>query len=110
MRPHVAVAATLPVWTCVAIAEEPQQTVSFRVSRSDFAVAQALTNKIATLSPTVRRREVSELAQCVYSTANRLRQEYGAVGPPAFSSEKAGLSFAHSIEIGLGNAFFHEKD
>ena len=82
---HLALAVTiLPLWTCVTIAEQPPRTVSFQVSRSDFAAAQALTNKIAALSPTVRPREASELAQCVYSTASRLRQEYGVVGRPSF--------------------------
>jgi hypothetical protein len=45
---------------------------------------RALATQTTALSPTVNPQEASQLAQCVYSTASRLRREYGVVGPPSF--------------------------
>jgi hypothetical protein len=57
---------------------------------------RALATQITALSPTVDPQEASELAQCVYSTASRLRQEYGVVGPPSFVNSLFNNFLVHS--------------
>jgi len=65
-------------WSNVVIAER------FEVPRRDLPAMRALATQTAALSPTVDPQEASQLAHCVYTTASRLRQEYGVVGPPLF--------------------------
>jgi predicted DCC family thiol-disulfide oxidoreductase YuxK len=78
------VVAIFVAWTGAAIAEQRQRMLSFEVPARDLPAMRAFTNQIAALSPRADPQEASLLAQCVYSTASRLRQEYGIVGPPSF--------------------------
>ena len=80
------VLAVFGVWTSVAVAGQRQREISFQVSRSDSAEAQALANQIAALSPSVRPEEASLLAQCAYATVSQLRLQYPMFGTPIFNN------------------------
>jgi hypothetical protein len=82
---RAAVAITMfALWTSLASANQQPRVTTFQVPRGDWARAETLANQLAALSPRVDRKEAILLAECVYSTASRLRQEYGVVGPPLF--------------------------
>ena len=80
----VVLAAILTGWTSIILAGQKQHTLSFEIPKRDLPSMRALTNQINALSPRVDPREANLLAQCVYFTANRLRREYGVIGPPLF--------------------------
>jgi hypothetical protein len=80
----VMLAAILTGWTSIVLAGQKERTLSFEIPKRDLPAMRALTNQVNALSPRVDPREANLLAQCVYSTANRLRREYGVVGPPLF--------------------------
>ena len=65
---------------------EQQPSSSFQVPKNDLAKAQALASQLAALSPRVDPKEATLLAECVYATAGRLRQQYRMFGTPIFNN------------------------
>jgi hypothetical protein len=66
--------------------EPPKLSGSFEVPRSDIAKAEALTNQLAALSPSVDPKEARLLSECAYATAGRLRRQYRMFGTPIFNN------------------------
>src|SRR6266550_6617754 len=72
-----------------------------QVAPSDLTAAQALRDRIAALSPSVRADEAQRVAESAYATAAQLRRDYGVIGgPPSFHNflvnlgiRKRGLCF-----------------
>src|SRR6266699_1961185 len=56
-----------------------------RVASSDLPAAQALRDRIAALSPSIRADEAQRVAESAYATSAQLRRDYGVIGgPPSF--------------------------
>jgi len=91
IRLSVAVAATLVFVSCVSLARARIYTTAgdeaATFSTPDEARSVAtLRDRIAQLSPTVRRDEAQRLAQCAYTNSERLRREYHVVWPPGLQN------------------------
>jgi hypothetical protein len=71
-------------WTSIVLAGQKQRILSFEIPKRDLPAMRALANQLNALSSRGDPQEANLLAQCVYSTASRLRQEYGVFGPPLF--------------------------
>jgi hypothetical protein len=69
-----------------ALAQHEQFFSPFEVSKNDPANAEALANKLASLSPRVDHNEAKRLADCAYATVVRLRREYRMFGTPIFNN------------------------
>ena len=87
-------------------AGEHPLTDSFSVPERDRSAAQALAEKLAALSPRVRKEEASRLADCAYATAVHLKRQYGVLWPPLFNNflvnsriKKRGLCFQWSEDM-----------
>jgi hypothetical protein len=85
------VAVVIAILACLidtASADQQRRTssTSFEVPRSDLANAEALANRLATLSPRVNREEAELLADCAYATVSQLRQQYRMFGTPIFNN------------------------
>jgi hypothetical protein len=78
-----------------------------QVAPSDLPAAQALRDRIAALSPSVRANEAQRIAECAYATAAHLRRDYGVIGgPPSFHNflvnlgiRKRGLCFQWAEDL-----------
>src|SRR5437773_1251958 len=78
-----------------------------RVAPSDLPAAQALRDRIAALSPSVRADEAQRVAESAYATAAQLRRDYGVIGgPPSFQNflvnlgiRKRGLCFQWAEDL-----------
>jgi hypothetical protein len=69
-----------------ASAQQEQLSSPFELPKNDPANAEALANKLASLSPRVDRNEAKRLADCAYATVTRLRREYRMFGTPIFNN------------------------
>jgi len=67
----------------VAFSSEPGAIFSTPDEASSVA---ALSNRIAALSPKVRRDEAQQLAACAYKTSRQLAKEYRVVWPPGLQN------------------------
>jgi hypothetical protein len=78
-----------------------------QIARNDLPAAQALRDRIAALSPSVRADEARCMAECAYATAAQLRRDYGVIGgPPSFQNflvnlgiRKRGLCFQWAEDL-----------
>src|SRR5207247_5549668 len=78
-----------------------------QVAPSDLTAAQALRDRIAALSPSVRADEAQRVAESAYATAAQLRRDYGVIGgPPSFHNflfnlgiRKRGLCFQWAEDL-----------
>ena len=53
----------------------------------DTLRAHVLGDRIAALSPSIRRDEALRVAECAYATSKQLRHDYGVIGgPPSFQN------------------------
>jgi hypothetical protein len=55
-------------------------------SPDEASSVAALRNRLAALSPTVRRDEAERLARCAYTTSRQLRRNYRVVWPPGLQN------------------------
>ena len=69
-----------------ALAQQEQLFSPFELSKNDPANAEALANKLASLSPRVDQNEAKRLADCAYATVAGLRREYRMFGTPIFNN------------------------
>ena len=76
------------------------------VAPSDLSAAEVLQDRIAALSPSVRRGEARRVAECAYATAARLRRDYGVFAPALFHNflvnvgiRKRGLCFQWADDL-----------
>ena len=78
-----------------------------RVAPSDLPAAQALRDRIAALSPSIRADEAQRVAESAYATTAQLRRDYGVIGgPPSFHNflvnlgiRKRGLCFQWAEDL-----------
>jgi hypothetical protein len=98
-------AAIIAAQTSVAMENLKWPAIS-RLPGRDRAVAAALAERLAALSPTVDRREAKRLAECAYATADRLKVKYGMIWPPLFNNvlvnigiKKRGLCFQWAQDL-----------
>src|SRR5438132_11336251 len=78
-----------------------------QVEASGLTVAQALRDRIAAVSPSVRADEAQRVAESAYATAAQLRRDYGVIGgPPSFHNflvnlgiRKRGLCFQWAEDL-----------
>ncbi len=78
-----------------------------RVAPSDLPAAQALRDRIAALSPSIRADEAQRVAESAYATSAQLRRDYGVIGgPPSFHNflvnlgiRKRGLCFQWAEDL-----------
>src|SRR5436305_14233221 len=78
-----------------------------QLSPRDTLRAHVLSDRIGALGPRVRPDEARRVAECAYSTAQRLRRKYGTVwGPPSLNNvlvntglRKRGLCFQWAEDL-----------
>jgi hypothetical protein len=78
-----------------------------QIARNDLPAAQALRDRIAAPSPSVRADEAQRVAECAYAAATQLRRDYGVIGgPPSFHNflvnlgiRKRGLCFQWAEDL-----------
>ena len=78
-----------------------------QVAPSDLTAAQALRDRIAALSPSIRADEAQRVAESAYATSAQLRRDYGVIGgPPSFHNflvnlgiRKRGLCFQWAEDL-----------
>jgi hypothetical protein len=74
---------------------------------NDTLRAHVLGDRIAALSPSIRRDEALRVAECAYATSKQLRHDYGVIGgPPSFQNflvnlgiRKRGLCFQWAEDL-----------
>ena len=91
IRLPVAVAATLVFLSCASFARGSifvspgDEAATHSTSNEAWSVA-TLRDRIAQLSPSVRKEEAQRLAQCAYTNSRRLAREYRVVWPPGLQN------------------------